>query len=148
MLLGSNMSPFIALIDDDTHSAYLLSRILAECGAPHALHLGDGVEGLAALRRLLADTNGAWPDLLVVDLKSHSKASLEFVTDHHLWLHQKGVELAVVIPPTDRHGRNAYFEAGTDAVFFRQPELDAYRREAEGIVSFWARNARLDAVGM
>lgn len=148
MLLGPNISPLIALIDDDGHSAHLLTRILAECGAPNALHLGDAVDGLAALRACLDDNTAAWPELLVVDLKSHSDATLEFVAQNHGWLRHKGVELAVMIPPTDRSGRNRYFEAGVDAVFFRQPELDAYRREVEGIVSFWARNQRLDAVGM
>jgi hypothetical protein len=53
-----------------------------------------------------------------------------------------------MVPPTDRSGREEYYEAGADAVFFRQPELDAYRREMAGIISFWARTQRLDAVGM
>jgi hypothetical protein len=45
-------------------------------------------------------------------------------------------------------GCAAYYEAGAAAVFFRQPEVDAYRRELDGIENFWARNQRLDAVGM
>lgn len=148
LLLGSDISPFIALIDDDDHSAHLLQRMLADCGAVNAVHLGGAETGLAALKTILDDNAATWPALLIVDLKSHSDAVLEFVAPIHDWLRHKGVELAVMIPPTDRSGRNRYLEAGVDAVFFRQPERDAYRREAEGIISFQARSRRLDAVGM
>lgn len=145
---GLEPSPFIALIDDDSHSAELLMRVLAECGCADAVHLGDADTGRAALAVLLSDSQAVWPDLLIVDLKAHSRAALEFIGAVQGWLRHKGVDLAVMIPPTDRLGRNRYFEAGADAVFFRQPERDAYRREAEGIISFRARSERLDAVGM
>ena len=97
---------------------------------------------------MLGDPSAGWPELLVVDLKAHSKATLEFVRQHHAGLRQKGVPMVVMIPPTDRAGCEAYSEAGAAAVFFRQPERDAYRRELAGIENFWARNQRLDAVGM
>lgn len=141
-------SPFIGLIDDDSHSARLFMRVLAANGGPSVCHYGDEGEAIAALARILSDPQLHWPELLVVDLKGHSHANLEFVRRHQACLHQKGVALIVMVPPTDRAGRMKYLEAGATAVFFRQPEAEAYRHELAGIVSFWARNERLDAVGM
>lgn len=148
MLLGLDILPVIHVIDDDAHSARFLLGMLAKCGGPGALHLGDEDEGLAALKRCLEDSAEHRPELLVVDIKSHSGAIRDFATRHGDWLRRNGVQLAVMVPPTDRLGRDEYYKAGADAVFFRQPDLDAYRREVAGIISFWARTQRLDAVGM
>ena len=143
-----NVAPFIGLIDDDGHSAYLFMRSMAAISGPAVCNYGDGDEGAADLGIVLSDASADWPELVVVDLKFHSGATLEFVQRHHAWLHQKGVPLVVMIPLADRAGCDAYHEAGAAAVFFRQPERDAYLRELVGIENFWARNQRLDAVGM
>ena len=141
-------SPFIGLIDDDSHSAYLFMRVMAALCGPSVRNYGDPDEGAKELGLVLSDVSAEWPELLVVDLKAHSDATLEFVCRHHAWLRQKGVPVVVMVPPIDRAGCDAYYEAGAAAVFFRQPEHDAYRRELDGIENFWARNQRLDAVGM
>mgnify|MGYP002663440898 CR=1 FL=1 len=85
---------------------------------------------------------------LIVDIKSHSGGNLEFVASIQSLSRQKGLPVVVMAPTLAREGRQALLDAGASAVFFRQAELDAYRREAAGIVSFWARSQRLDAVGM
>ena len=141
-------SPFVALIDDDQHSAHLLTRMLIAHGSPDVHAYGNAVDGAARLHAVLGDINANWPSLLIVDLKSHSSANFEFVSTIQHLARQKGVPVVVMAPTLDRQGRQALLEAGASAVFFRQAELDAYRREAAGIVSFWARNQRLDAVGM
>jgi len=146
--LSIKHSPFIGLIDDDCHSARLFMRMLSENGGPAVCHFGDGAAGLEGLNRVLDDAFAQWPDFVVIDLKDHSRATLDFVRRHHGWLRQKGVDLVVMVPPTDRAGRGSFLEAGAAAVFFRQPELDAYRWELDGIIEFWMRNERLDAVGM
>lgn len=141
-------APFIGLIDDDGHSARLFMRVLAANDGPSVRHYGDDKDGFTDLAQVLSDPQSHWPDVLVVDLKGHSEANLEFVRRHQAWLHQKGVAPVVMVPPTDRAGRLVYLEAGAAAVFFRQPEADAYRHELAGIANFWARSERLDAVGM
>lgn len=141
-------SPFIGLIDDDGHSAHLFMRMLAANDGPSVRHYGDDEEGLADLAHVLSDPRSHWPDMLVVDIKRHSNANVEFVRRHQAWLHQKGVALVVMVPPAGRAVRMMYHEAGAAAVFFRQSELEAYRRELTGLTDFWARSARLDAVGM
>lgn len=140
--------PFVALIDDDQHSAHLLTRMLLAHGSPDVQLYGGAEEGRARIQAVLGDVSANWPGLLIVDLKSHSRANLEFVSSIQSLLRQKGVPVVVMAPPQDRAGREALHDAGAAAVFFRQAELDAYRREAAGIVSFWARSQRLDAVGM
>lgn len=140
--------PYLALVDDDQHSANLLTRMLLAHGSPGIQWLGGALEGRLALARVLSNPSADWPSLLIVDLKAHSGASLEFVSSIQSLARQKGVPVVVMAPPLDRQGREALHEAGAAGVFFRHAELDAYRREAAGIVSFWARSQRLDAVGM
>ena len=141
-------APYVALVDDDQHSAHLLTRMLLAHGSPCVQWYGGAAEGKLRLVNVLADARAEWPGLLIVDLKSHSAANHEFVASIQSLTRQKGVPVAVMAPPLDRQGREALHEAGASAVFFRHAELDAYRREAAGIVSFWARSQRLDAVGM
>lgn len=140
--------PFVALIDDDQHSAHLLTRMLLAHGSPDVQHYGGAEDGRSRLQAVLGDVAANWPGLLIVDLKAHSRANVEFVASIQSLMRQKGVPVVVMAPPLDRAGREALHDAGAAAVFFRQAELDAYRREAAGIVSFWARSQRLDAVGM
>lgn len=147
-MLGLDTFPVIHVIDDDIHSARFLVGMLEKCGGPAAMHLGDAYEGMAAVRRACESDDGTRPELLVVDLKSHSGAVLEFIARRGEWLRQNGVPLAVMVAPTDIPGRQKYYEAGADAVFFRQPELANYRREVAGIIGFWAQMQRLDAVGI
>ena len=117
-------------------------------GAPEIRHFAGAADGEAFLRATLADASNAWPGLVIVDLKAHSGANLEFVGRNRGQLQQKGIPVAVMAPVTGRIGRQKLHNAGAAAVFFRQAELAAYRREAASIVSFWARLQRLDAVGM
>ncbi|HEV7346067.1 MAG TPA: hypothetical protein VGN60_10605 [Devosia sp.] len=141
-------SAFIALVDDDEHSAHLLTRMLLAHGAPEVRWYGAADPGAARLVEVLADPAADWPSLLIVDLKSHSRANLEFVSVLRCLTRQKGVPVVVMTAPCDRAMLRPLQEAGVGSVFFRHAELDAYRREAAGIVGFWARSQRLDAVGM
>ena len=141
-------SPFVALIDDDRHSAHLLTRMLIAHGSPDVHWYGDAADGMTRLQAVLGSASANWPGLVIVDLKAHSGANLEFVVSIKHLARQKGVPVVVMSQALDRQDRQALEEAGASAVFLRQAELDAYRREAAGIVSFWARTQRLDAVGM
>ncbi|MGV3577240.1 MAG: hypothetical protein ACO1O4_19105 [Devosia sp.] len=148
MTSSNAQAPFIGLIDDDGHSARLFMRVLAANDGPSVRHYGDDKGGFSDLAQVLSDPRSHWPDVLVVNLKAHSHANLEFVRRHQACLHQKGVVPVVMVPPTDRAGRMIYLEAGAAAVFFRQAEAESYRHEVAGIANFWARSERLDAVGM
>lgn len=140
--------PFLALVDDDPHSAQLLTRTLLSQGSPDIRFYGDAEAGRLRLNGVLAGPAGDWPDLLIIDLKAHSRANLEFMATVQSLARQKGVPIVVMAASLDSSGQNALREAGASAIFFRHPERDAYRREAAGIISFWARRQRPDAVGM
>jgi DNA-binding response OmpR family regulator len=141
-------SSFIALVDDDPYSAHLLVRTVAAESGPTVEHFGDANEGETGLIVLLSDVQADWPGVVIVDLKAHSRANLDFLARNQALLRTKGIPLAVMTQPTDRAGRQRLHDAGASAVFFRQAERDAYRREAAAIIGFWARHQRLDAVGM
>lgn len=117
-------------------------------GSPHIRWYGDAGSSHLLLTSVLANPARNWPGLVIVDLKAHSRATHDFLGSIQSLARQKGVPVVAMVAPLDRQGREALHDAGASAVFFRHAEIDAYRREAAGIVSFWARSQRLEAVGM
>ncbi|MBK8086153.1 MAG: response regulator [Devosia sp.] len=139
--------PFMALVDDDSHSARLMIRMLLAHGAPSVSWLDTELSGAAQIGALLDDERAALPGLVIVDLKSSSTATHDFIArlrgmrDGHTLL------IAAMAPSLEKEVRDRLIEAGADAVFERHSEVTAYRREAAAIVSFWVRNQHLEAVG-
>jgi DNA-binding NtrC family response regulator len=142
-LLGRQTA--IALVDDDYHSARLMTRMIAAHDGPSVTRFGDAREALVSLMAIADHPTIGSQCMVLADLKSSSSATLDFV----LALKQNAPRLLVVAmaPTLDREVRNALIDAGAAAVFERQADLNLYRREAASIVSFWARSQRLDAVG-
>lgn len=143
----SAAQPFMALVDDDSHSARLMIRMLLAHGAP-SVHWLDG-EAVASTEfdRLLDDRRATLPGLVIVDLKSSSSATADFIGKLRGMRDGSALLIAAVAATLDREVREVLIEAGADAVFERQADIDFYRREAAAIVSFWVRNQRLEAVG-
>jgi CheY-like chemotaxis protein len=139
--------PFLALVDNDSHSARLLTRMLLAHGAPSVRWLDGASAAEAELGPLLADPMAQLPGLLIVDLKASSTATREFIAA--LRQHKRAAELVIVAmaPSLAREVRDSLIEAGATAVFERHPDIDAYRREAASIVGFWVRNQHLSAIG-
>ncbi|MGN6157515.1 MAG: hypothetical protein ACTHNL_05430 [Devosia sp.] len=137
--------PAIVLVDDDFHSARLMLRMLAAHDAPLVDWLGGDPE--KALESVLELTVQPLMTrlMVLVDLKSSSTASRDFI---ERLLHAAPDLLVVAMAPSlDRDTRNRLLDAGAAAVFERHAELNSYRSEAANIVSFWVRAQRLDAVG-
>ena len=138
----SGRQPAIALVDDDYHSARLMTRMLEAHGGPQVSRMPDperAVEALSGVAPVDAHC------MAVVDLKSSSTATRDFVARLK---HSAPQLLVVAMAPTlDREIRNELLDAGASAVFERHSDINLYRREAANIVAFWVRNQRLDAVG-
>ena len=145
MTLSTPRQPAIALVDDDFHSARLLTRMLAAHGGPHVERLSNPETALDALIALDSASVGAGPYMVVVDLKSSSTATHDFIVK--LKHDAPGLLVVAMSPSLDRETRNSLLDAGASAVFERHGELNAYRREAANFVGFWVRSRRLDAVG-
>ena len=141
-------TPFVALVDDDQHSASLLTRTLLAHGSPRVQRFGDAADGYAKLSGVLTNSAAVWPSLIIVDLKSHSAANLDFLRSIQPMAYQTGVSVVVMLHPAERGRRDLLEASGAAAIFFRHTDRDAYRREAASLVSFWAQSQRLDAVGM
>jgi len=139
--------PFMALVDDDSHSARLMIRMLLAHGAPSVSWLDGEAIASAEFGKLLEDSQAALPGLVIVDLKSSSTATAEFIARLRGMPDGRALLIAAMAPTLDREVREVLLAAGADAVFERQPDINFYRREAAAIVSFWVRNQRLDAVG-
>ena len=138
---------FVALIDDDEHSAHLLTRTLVGQGAHGVQFYGDAAQARLRLQAVLNDPTATWPSLIIVDLKEHSGANLEFITSIRQLTRQNGVSV-VVLAKTDEFARQALLASGAAAVFERHAERDAYHRTAAEIVEFVTLERRPEAVGM
>ena len=146
-VLWNTKQPYLMLVDDDAHSARLLTRMLLAHGAPSIQWVESSAEGLSQIKGLLAEPGKHLPGLVIVDLKSSSTAASEFIAEIAGLEGSRSLVIVAMAPNSDRATRDALLDAGADAVFVRHAELAAYRAEAAAIVSFWVRNQRLDAVG-
>jgi CheY-like chemotaxis protein len=141
----SGRQPAIALVDDDYHSARLMTRMIEAHGGPQVSRLPDPEKAVETLIDAAVTPTVAGQCMAVVDLKSSSTATRDFIAR----LKHRVPQLLVVAmaPSLDREVRNELLDAGASAVFERHSDIALYRREAANIVAFWVRNQRLDAVG-
>lgn len=146
-VLWNTKQPYLMLVDDDAHSARLLTRMLLAHGAPSIEWIDSSSAGLSQIKDLLSEAGKHLPGLVIVDLKSSSTAASEFIAQIAALERSRSLVIVAMAPTLDRATRENLLDAGADAVFERHAELQAYRAEAAAIVSFWVRNQRLDAVG-
>ena len=146
-VLWNTKQPYLMLVDDDAHSARLLTRMLLAHGAPSIQWIESSAEGLSQIKSLLTEHGKLLPGLVIVDLKSSSTAASEFIAEIAALERSRNLVNAAMAPNLDRSTRDSLLDAGADAVFERHADLQSYRAEAAAIVSFWVRNQRLDAVG-
>ena len=141
----SGRQPAIALVDDDYHSARLMTRMLEAHGGPQVTRLPDPEAAVEALAAAAVTPAAAGQCMAVVDLKSSSTATRDFVA--RLKLRAPHLLVVAMAASLAREVRNELLDAGASAVFERHSDITLYRREAASIVAFWVRNQRLDAVG-
>ena len=139
--------PFMALVDDDSHSARLMIRMLLAHGAPSVSWLDGDALATIEIGKLLDDDNAPIPGLVIVDLKSSSTATVDFIAKLRGMRDGRSLLIAAIAPTLERETREVLLSAGADAVFERHADINSFRREAAAIVSFWVRNQHLDAVG-
>lgn len=145
MTAKPNAQPSLVLVDDDYHSARLMLRMLDAHGGPEVTCLSDAEAALETLAGLAAVPRDTGDAMVIVDLKSSSAATREFI--ERLKSRAPSLLVVAMTPTLDKPARNDLLDAGAAAVFERHADLNLYRREAANIVSFWARNQRLNAVG-
>lgn len=138
---------YLALVDDDTHSARMMIRMLLAHGAPSVDWLAGADVAETTLRDALGRTGTELPALVLVDLKSSSRATAEFVSLLRSLPGAGDLLIAAMSPSLERTYREPLLVAGVDAVFQRHADANAYRREAASIVSFGVQHQRLEAVG-
>lgn len=138
----------LVLVDDDAHSARLLVRTLAEQGSPRTEWLGGGLDSARLLAEMLDENRTQWPSLVIVDLKTNSQATGDFIAGFRPLAEDKGVLVVAMAPTLDREHRDALLAAGAAAVFQRHAEIGAYRAEAANIIEFWGRHQHRVPAGM
>lgn len=132
--------PVFMLVDEQLHSARLLRRALRHLHIPaQLLWIGDGPRSLRKLKEIITKNHEQLPDLLIVDLKSHSGATEAFLNDIAQLLREANISIAVIAPSLDPDLRHGLIAAGADGVFQRHHDLHAYRREISDLAMFWVR---------
>ena len=142
-MIATPKQPAIALVDDDYHSARLMTRMLEAGGASHVSLMADLERAVDQLSEMARHPGSEF--LAVVDLKSSSSATRDFI--ERLKGRAPGLTVVAVAPSLDREVRTTLLDAGAAAVFERHSDIELYRREAACIVDFWARSQRLDKTG-
>ncbi len=127
--------PAIALVDDDQYAASQMVRCLGRAGASAMTTYASARQALGDLAALVADDLA--PDMVIVDLKSSSRATEVFVAT----LSDSLPSLLVVAmaPTLDRALREKLLRAGAAAVFERCADLKRFQSETDAIVEFWRR---------
>lgn len=143
--VATPQQPFLALVDDDEHSARLMTKVLEAHHAPK-VHWFEG-DAAGDIGLLLANPYAQLPELLVVDLKTSSRSTAEFIAGIRKLERADRLLIAAMSPTLDWDVRDRLIDAGADAVFQRHADLTIYRREVASMISFWVRNQRLNAIG-
>ena len=133
-------APVFALVDDHIHSARLMRRALSQAPAPARLvWLGRGDRARRSLERMLDRPGTKTPELIIVDLKSHSLATETFLSEFRNRADATGIPMVAVTDDMSAAARNRLLQAGARAVFERHHELKAYLAEMASLTTFWIR---------
>lgn len=139
---------YLALIDDDPHSARLLMRMLIAHGAPGIELFGDAEAGTRRLAAILEQPGAERPAMVIVDLKHAPPAAIACIADIRRLRQARDLIVVAMSPNLDRQSREALIAAGADAVFERHEDASEFRSETASLVSFWVRSHRHKAVGL
>lgn len=132
--------PVFALVDNDIHSARLMKRVLASVAEDvELLWLGDANRAGRSLVEVFDRKRDWMPDLVIVDLKSRTSASADFVAEIRNHAKAAGVAIVAIVEAHAETEPGRLRRVGADAVFTRHPDLAAYRAEIEAITEFWVR---------
>ena len=145
MSFASATQPAIVLVDDDYHSARLMTRMLTAHGGPDVERIGDPAIAIETLSGAAIASAGDEQLMVIADLKSSSTATRDFIA--RMKVEAPDMLVIAMAPSLDKATRDQLLNAGAAAVFERHADLNLYRREAASIVAFWVRGQRLNAVG-
>ncbi|WP_035871487.1 hypothetical protein [Cucumibacter marinus] len=137
----SAQRPHVVLLDSDPNVEHLLRRALTDCGisAPVTAH-HDSADALVTIQSQLNGGRHAPAVLVIVDLKTTSSATRDFLADlaelpfrHHI------VVAAFIRDDSSGVGGELLREAGADAVFCRQADYAGYVREIDAVWRLWVQ---------
>lgn len=131
--------PYLALVDDDSHSARMLTRTLLAQGAPSVEWIGDADEAARELASASAHDPAELPGMVIVDLKTSSSATADFIRRLQQLERLRGVPVVAITPTLDTALRESLLCAGAAAVFARHGDIASYREEAASMVRFWTK---------
>ena len=140
MTSNAALEPFFVLVDDHIHSARLMRRAMQMNASPaRVVWIGTAGRAERTLTRLLRGPAAQRPNMVIVDLKSHSGASAAFISRIGNLAASANVPVAAITGTGADESRQVLLKSGADAVFARHHDLTAYRAEMVKIIDFWVR---------
>lgn len=132
--------PLFFLIDDDPHSARFLMRKLENaCGERAGIRcewFGDMNTSQNMLADLPSKAPEERPDLVIVDIKSHSQANEKFIAAISPAVKAANVILVAMTHKTDSKKQKLLLNAGAEKIFERHAKLEKFETEVTKIIRF------------
>lgn len=135
-------SPLFVLVDDQMHSARLMWRTLSGIDPTITFRwLGNAGRGARLLADIFDGVASRTPQLIIIDLKAHSRATAEFVATIAATADLLDIPIAAMSPSLEPREREVLLASGADGVFERHGNLTTYTEEVRQLAAFW-RHAR------
>lgn len=146
MDVPAKRQPLLFLIDDDSHSARFLMRKLENAceqrGGLRCEWFGSADDGHKMMTAMPDNTPEERPDLVIVDLKSNSRANEDFISVIAPIARYAGITLVTMVTKADDKKRKALLRAGAAEVFERCADIEEFKAEVAEIIEFSVRNMR------
>ena len=136
----------ILLVEDNLGDARLVREALVEAGAAAALlHVPDGVEALAFLRREGPHNGAPRPDLILLDLNLQRKSGREVLAEIKADATLRRIPVVVLTSSQSDDDILGVYNLSANCYVPKPADLEHFLTVIRSIEHFWFRTARLPA---
>lgn len=136
----------ILLVEDNLGDARLVREALSEIGATATLlHVPDGIEALAFLRREGTHAAAARPDLILLDLNLPRKTGREVLAEIKADSLLRRIPVVVLTSSQSEDDVLSVYSLNANCYVPKPADLEHFLTVIRSIESFWFKTARLPA---
>lgn len=130
--------PSLLLVEDNEADIDLTVEILQEGGQPLALNVvKDGIAALEALASQAALTEGALPDLILLDLNLPRKDGRQVLAEIREDARLRHVPIVVLTSSDSPADIMRSYQLGANSYIVKPNDLHAYRDAVDAIRNYW-----------
>ena len=139
-------SAVILLVEDDPADVELTQYTIAKAKVWIDLHVGDGVEALAFLRREGKYADAPRPDLILLDLNMPRMDGRNFLSELRADDNLKGIPVVVLTTSQTDEDILKSYQLGANCYVTKPVGLDEFTKVVDAIEDFWFTIVRLPKV--